>query len=57
MDTILMNLEDSNIAVLQEGLSNVSSKRWFVYNFSIYYTLENGKKANKNNKFKIWLLA
>lgn len=53
MDTILMNLEDSNIAVLQEGLSNVSSKRWFVYNFSIYYTLENGKKANKNNKFKI----
>ena len=57
MDTILMNLEDSNIAVLQEGLSNVSSKRWFVYNFSIYYTLENVKKANKNNKFKIWLLA
>lgn len=52
MDTILMNLEDSNIAVLQEGLSNVSSKRWFVYNFSIYYTLENVKKANKNNKFK-----
>ena len=50
MDIILMNSEDSNIAVLHEGLSNVSSQRWFVYNFSIYYKLE---KANKNNKFKI----
>ena len=53
MDIILMNSEDSNIAVLHEGLSNVSSQRWFVYNFSIYYKLQNVKKANKNNKFKI----
>ena len=48
-----MNSEGSKRGGLHEILSNFSSKTWFASNLSIYYTLENINKTNKNNKFKI----
>ena len=61
MDTIFMNSEDSKTSDPRRLLLNLSGKinlkRSDKYvalsNLSIYYTWENFKKSQKNNKFKI----
>ena len=61
MDTIFMNSENSKISDPHRLLLNLSDKINLkrsdkcvaLLNPSIYYTWENIKKSNENNKFKI----
>ena len=61
MDTILMNSENSKISDAHRLLLNLSDKINLkrsdrcvaLSNLSMYYTWENIKKSNENNRFKI----